>query len=503
VPSATWGMARLDPAASLDMDQTALGRALLEYRETTYSGLQVREVLPLQIGPESLTLFCFPLFVNKQPIGMLCLVAQASEVQLSEDQRVFTRAVADLLMIAVQSSSYRQRLARESERMVAFEQLGGLLSGSRRLEQALEQVLRVAARVTDSAHGTLLLLESDESRVRFRVTLKEGDVLPLSVTAPPILKHGLAGWALRERRADIVEDNERDARWLPVPGLATMRSALVVPLLYGERALGILTLADPTPRHYSQRSLAICSALSAHAVTILAREQYEEMIASGSATLARRLFEGHLSPNRLAALLADTQRLHSALDPQTRELVVIYAGLRGLERVQLTPVELFAQILTPCVDTLSAIGHEHHGYLLLRDDGAMLMLFGYPAAQADIRVRAMRAAQAVQVAARRLRGRWHTQLGCDVSLSAGVATGPLVAGVVGNMRYQAVGVVGSTIGEAARIQRMARADEVLVTDTLAASLGVETLFPLERLAPLAGSAGEPIRFVYRLAPGRA
>lgn len=502
VPVASWGIAQLDRTVALDFDGSAIGRALREARATDYSGLQVSEFLPLQLAPRLLTLFCLPQSVRGQPFGTLCLLAEGGEVRLSDEQRTFARGVADLLTLAVQSSTHRRLFTRESARLLAFEELGGLLAGSERLERALEQVLRVAARVTDSAHGSLLLLEQDESRVRYRVTLKEGDVLPLSVTAAPILRHGLAGWALRERRADIVDDTERDSRWLPIPGLDEMRSVLVVPLLYGERALGVLTLADPTPRHYSRRSLALCAALAAYAVTILARVQYEAMVAPGDAALARRLFAGRVSPAGLSELLADANGLRTALAPQARELVALCAGLRGLDRLGLAPAELIRQVLTPYVAALAAIGHEHNGYLSLRDDGVIVMLFGFPVASGDTRVRAMRAAQAVQVAARTLRSRWRHQLGAELSLSAGVAAGPLVTGVVGDERFSGVAALGGPIGEAARIQRLARVDEVLVAGTLAASFGADGLFPLERLAPLTVGEGEAPRPVYRLAPGR-
>lgn len=502
VPAASWGTAHLDRAIALDLETSALGRALVEGRATSYSGLQIRELLPLQRGPAAQTMVCLPQFVRGQPFATLCLLAEGADVRLSAEQRTFAQSIADLLTLAVQSSLNRDLFVRESERLLAFEQLGGVLDGSQRLDQALEQVLRVAARVTDSAHGTLLLLEPDESRVRYRVALSEGYVLPLSVTAAPILKHGLAGWALRERRADIIEDTERDARWLPVPGLDSMRSALVVPLLYGERALGVLTLADPSPRHYSQRSLALCSALAAYAVTILARVQYEEMVAPSNVALGRRLFEGHVGAESLAELLVDGQALKAALDPQARDLVVIHAGLRGLDRLQIAPAQLIEQIIAPAASALAAIAHEHHGYLSLGENGAVLLVFGYPLAPGDTRARAMRAAQAVQAAARRLRTRWRSQLGVDLSLSAGVAAGPLVAGAVCDERLSAIGLAGPALTEAARIQRLARPDEVLIADTLAASFGAEGTFPLERLAPLSAAEGEAPRSVYRLAPGR-
>jgi class 3 adenylate cyclase len=503
-PAATWGKASLPEDVTLDLHETAIGRALQEQRVAFYSGAQVRDLLPLQIGPESMTLFCLPLIVRRQPFGMLCLTSVGADVRLSDDQRSYARSVADMLTLALQSSMHRLLFDRESDRLAAFEQLGTMLDTSERFDVALEQVLRVAARVTDSMHGSLLLLEPDELSVRYRITLKEGDVLPLSVTAGAILKHGLAGWALRERRADIIDDAERDTRWLPVPGLGEMRSVLVVPLLYGERALGVLTLADPIPRHYSRRSLALASALAAYAVNILARMQNDAMVERGNVALARRIFEGRVSSNDLNSLLADRGLIDRVFATQTRFAVALFVGVRGLDRLgeRLSADQVMAQVITPYIGELCEIAYEHHGYVEHYGDGGFLAIFGFPAMQGDSRTASLRAALAVQVVARRLRGRWRSQLGCDLMVSAGVAPGDVTAGLLGTERYQGYTLIGSAIRESRRLQQLARADEVLVADALVDSLGTESIFQFEALAPFSLGGGEGIRAVYRLASGR-
>nr|WP_255603307.1 GAF domain-containing protein [Oscillochloris sp. ZM17-4] len=504
-PSATWGQASLPDGVTLDLYETAIGRALQEQRTAFYSGAQVRDLLPLQVGPESMTLFCMPLLVRGQPFGMLCLTSAGADVRLGGDQQAYARSIADMLTLAIQSTMHRMLFDRESDRLSAFERLGTMIDSSERFESALEQVLRVAARVTDSMHGSLLLLEPDESRVRYRITLKEGDLLPLSVTAGAILKHGLAGWALRERRADIVDDAERDTRWLPVPGLGEMRSVLVVPLLYGERALGVLTLADPIPRHYSMRSLALASALAAYAVNILARMQHDAMIDSGSMVVARRLFEGRISADDLNRLLADAGAIDRALASQTRFAVALFVGVRGLDRIgeHLSADQVLTQVITPYLEEISAIAYEQHGYVEHYDDGNFLVVFGFPSIYGDSRIAAIKAALAIQIVARRLRGRWRSQIGCDLMMSVGLAPGTLTSGLVGADLHQRYVLIGDAIREARRLQQLARADEVLVSDTLVDSLGAESVFQFETLAPFHSASGDGMRAVYRLAAGRA
>ena len=501
--AAAWGRASLPDNFTLDLHETAIGHALQEQRLVFYSGMQVRELLPLQAGSESLTLSCIPLIVHGQPFGMLCLTSVGVDVRLSEDQCAYARSIGDMLTLALQSSMHRLLFDRESDRLAAFEQLGTTLDSSEHFDVALEQVLRIAARVTDSIHGSLLLLEPDEQSVRYRITLKEGSVLPLSVTAGAILKHGLAGWALRERHADIIDDTERDTRWLPVPGQGEMRSVLVVPLLYGDHALGVLTLADPIPRHYSRRSLALASALAAYAVTILARMEYDTMVERGNVALARRIFEGRLSTDDLNALLADREQIERMFATQTRFAVALFVGVRGLDRLgeHMPTEQVLTQVITPYLSDLCAIIHEHHGYVEHHGDGGFLAIFGFPTIHGDSRISAMRAALAIQGCIRHLRGRWRTQLHCDLSISAGVAPGDVTSGLLGVDCYQGYTVIGSAIREARHLQQLARVDEVLVADTLVASLGTESIFQFEALAPFSPNGGDDIRAVYRLASG--
>lgn len=498
-PASAWGQCTINTDAILDVSETAIGRALYEQRVALYAGTQIRDLVALNPGPDAPALIGIPMHVAQQPFGVLGLLVPA-DYRLNDEQRTFMRSVAALLTLTAQGGMHRRLFQRENDRVAAFEQLGSVLGRSDGLEQALAQVLRSAARVTDSDHGSLLLLEPDELNVRFRMNLRAGTLLPISLATTPILKHGLAGWALRERRADIVEDTERDTRWLPTPGLDAMRSVLVVPLLYGERAFGVLTLADPAPRHYSRRSLALVSALAAYAVTILARMQFEAMIESKNAVRMRRLFEGRLANADLNRMLGDPQQIEQLLNPHHGTLVVLVAGLRGLERAasSLPPTTLLDQVISPTINELVTITQEYQGYVAHHDEVGLLAVFGYPLHTHDDRERSLHAASAMRVAARRLRGRWQANLGCNLGISFGVACGDLIAGVVGDDTAPTLAFIGTALQEAQRLQQLARPDEVLVSDHLAQSLATDAPVEFEPLTPMSLTDGAPMRTIYRL-----
>lgn len=338
-PAAAWGSATLAADRRLDLEQSALGRALSERREAYYSALQIRELLPLVGDSRALSLFCLPLAAGGQLFGSLCLFAHDNDLQLNVEQRAFARAVTSLLTLALQSGIQRRSLASEQDRLAADE-----------------------------------------------------------------------------------------------------------------------------------------------------------------ASLARQLFADRIAPASLVGLLSDDDALARVLAPQTCDVVALAVGLRGLERLrpQLSAALLSEHVLTPYYAALSAIAHEHHAYLSWRDDGGLWLIFGFPAGAGDLRAQALLAAQAVQTTARRLRGRWRTQLRREISVSAGVAAGPVVIATIGTGPASTLTLHGPTLREAARIQRLARSDEVLVDATLVAAGTPADPCTLEALSPLDDNARGAQRPIFRL-----
>ena len=68
-----------------------------------------------------------------------------------------------------------------------------------------------------------------------------------------VLKKGLAGWVMRQRKIGLIHDTEKDDRWLVFPEQPySARSALALPIIKGEIQLGILTLMHSKPNHFTQ-----------------------------------------------------------------------------------------------------------------------------------------------------------------------------------------------------------------------------------------------------------
>jgi signal transduction histidine kinase len=59
------------------------------------------------------------------------------------------------------------------------------------------------------------------------------------------VSQGVIGAAVRERRLQRVVDVEKDARFIPTPGLDGIRSEIAIPLLYGPVPIGVLNVESP------------------------------------------------------------------------------------------------------------------------------------------------------------------------------------------------------------------------------------------------------------------
>lgn len=497
VPSTAWGVGKANRSTVFDINSSAIGRALRERHSVRFSSVQMRELISTA-SSQPLTVINWPLWVLQPPIGALCVMLAGADVRLNDDQQQLLEQIATIFTAYLQTSIYRQWAERDQRRLALFEHITERMAEQPNLEQALVQLLRIAAELTESEHGTFLLIDDATSTIRMRVTLSGGDVLPLNLASIPILKHGLAGWVLRSRRGAIIDDIERDTRWVPTPGLELMRSALAVPLFHGDHPLGVLTLADPAPYHYSQHALALVSVLAAYAVTMLVHYRYEGIVEPEQQAHARQILEKHLDPESMRTLIAQRAKLMQAIQPQVITVTLVYGCLRSVERLTgLTAQQWYEDVATSFDSACRLIVYQHQGAYMSLDGISFSAAFGFPQPQFDDGVRALQVAQQIQSTVARLRIQWRQQFGVDLPLAIGITTGQLTVGVVGQAQSATMIWSGTALREARRLCQLARNDEIVVSDTVL-KIVPSGRFTLDPLTPVNLHNGTEMAPIYRL-----
>jgi len=156
-----------------------------------------------------------------------------------------------------------------------LERLRHALETSSEVGEVLGYALQVSLESLGAASGSIVLLD-DQGRVVNAVTAYAGRVN--STPAPRLastLRAGLAGWVVENRRAALVENTLDDPRWLPSDWEAAnqvSRSAVSVPLMEGERVVGVMTLAN-TLAQFRQEHLFLLATIAVLVTTSRSNEE--------------------------------------------------------------------------------------------------------------------------------------------------------------------------------------------------------------------------------------
>ena len=165
-------------------------------------------------------------------------------------------------------ASLQQTVAELQAQKIAFDTLHELLltsittvktaTGTLMLRTVLQQILKIAIRLTDADESSLFLLDA-EGRVSESILARGAVIRDLKQKlVGMVLDKGLAGWVIRNRQVGLVTDTMQDERWLTLPNEPyTVRSALSIPLCRGKVLLAIITLMHSKPEHFSSQTAQI------------------------------------------------------------------------------------------------------------------------------------------------------------------------------------------------------------------------------------------------------
>jgi len=122
------------------------------------------------------------------------------------------------------------------------------------VEAMLRETIEISIELTGAEFGSLILLDSDGTAVDSILSRDEISPELSSALIKSVFEKGLAGWVKRHGRIALVNDTEKDDRWLVLPDQPyTARSALALPIISNEMLLGVLTLIHSKPHHFTEK----------------------------------------------------------------------------------------------------------------------------------------------------------------------------------------------------------------------------------------------------------
>jgi GAF domain-containing protein len=151
----------------------------------------------------------------------------------------------------------------------------------------LRSIVEVARALFRARASSIFLLDEEADELVFEAVAGEGSDRLLGKRFPS--STGIAGWVLVTRQPLVLEDVGADPRFARDAAEATgyvPRGLMAVPLLHGERALGVLEVLDrPEDVRFSLEEmelLGLFAAQAAIALDLLQRARRAQAVLSGS-----------------------------------------------------------------------------------------------------------------------------------------------------------------------------------------------------------------------------
>ena len=230
------------------------------------------------------------------------------------------RSGANLLGAALRFQSIQKDLMHRTQALELLHTITPLIqnwSALRDLSELGTLALQQVCHVLDAPQVVIWIRSNDQPELQLLAAhgySPEQGVVPGSVTLQP--GEGLAGWVLQHRQGVYAPDVFQDPHWVDKGALdQNVRSALSVPLVYQDEAIGVMTIASPQVNAFLPQHLVLAEAIA----TLIAGVIFNA-----------RLYQANQRHAQEAERLRQiTLQLSQTLDPQ-RVLDAILTALQGL-----------------------------------------------------------------------------------------------------------------------------------------------------------------------------
>jgi GAF domain-containing protein len=263
-------------------EDSIVGRALREARP--FATWDLRQATDARLAAAAREAFmvsgvCAPMFFGGKAVGALCVYTQDAR-RFSEDElRILSLLAAQGGIALTNARAYRELRIQAAEVRTGFQRVGEALSASLDIGETLHLIVQLAVDITPADAGAIFLLQEPHEGDGMRLAGMRGlearsvrrfRLMPVST---------IARRALDEHRIVYVPDTRRvsevafPALRLNLNETAETRSVLCVPLLAGDRPLGVLEHYSAAPNAFSQRDIQLLGTFAHQATVAIERAQ--------------------------------------------------------------------------------------------------------------------------------------------------------------------------------------------------------------------------------------
>lgn len=199
----------------------------------------------------------------------------------------------------------------------------------------------------------------------------------------------------------------------------------------------------------------------------------------------------------------EIKRNPGIMEPRRQTATILFTDIRGFTEMsrRMSPEEIAAFLNDYYFTPLGEIAYRYNGTVDKHVGDSIMVIYGSPISYEDDVLRAIESGIEMQETTRAISRELHKKNGFRLNVGIGICTGEVVTGVFGSLRKKEYTAFGMPVNIASRLEKLARGDEILVTETTYKE--VSDRFLAEKMVPSVAIKGvrDPVT-IYRIL-GRA
>ncbi len=253
--------------------------------------------------PKTRSEMALPLIVGDDVIGALT-VQSVEAAAFHEEDIDALQTMADQLAIAIQNSNLHRQAERRSRLLKAANRVGKEVTSILNLEELLPQTVNIICESYGLYYAGVFLVDEASGYAMLRAGYgKAGKAMVAEGHKLKIGTDSMIGACIAMGEARIALDVGEERVHFKNPHLPHTRSEMALPLIYGGKALGAVTIQSSEERAFSQDDITTLLTMAEHlAVAINNAHMLEELKEAHSEILRNKVFE--------ALTTASTEAIH-------------------------------------------------------------------------------------------------------------------------------------------------------------------------------------------------
>ena len=210
------------------------------------------------------SLMIVPLLARDEVIGTIGLDSAEPDHKFNDEEVALVETFAGQLAGAIENIRLFEDAQRRANEMATVAQVSAVVSATRELDELLQNAVDLARSNFNLYHahvyllddvGEALVLAAGAGEVG-RTMVSQGWRIPLN------REQSLVARAARTRQGVVVNEVTQEPGFLPNPLLPDTRSELAVPMIVGDKVIGVLDVQADIPNRFSDEDANIQTALA-------------------------------------------------------------------------------------------------------------------------------------------------------------------------------------------------------------------------------------------------